>query len=85
MKFAQVVGVFPGPKFDDAEGEGVASDVGCFPSVKQMRSPHRCQNSLQGTRSRKVTPSWRLVAEKKTSTGLICGNYFGSLLENIDI
>ena len=29
VKFAQVVGVFPGPKFDDAEGEGVAWDVGC--------------------------------------------------------
>lgn len=36
--------------------------------------------------TRKVTPSWRLVAEKKTSTGLICGNYFGSFfLGNLDI
>ena len=27
MKFAQVVGVFPGPRFDDAEGEAGEAEV----------------------------------------------------------
>jgi len=27
VKFAQVVGVFPGPRFDDAEGEAGEADV----------------------------------------------------------
>ena len=36
------------------------------PSVKQMRSPHRCQNSLQRTRSGgKITPSWAFYLARK--------------------
>ena len=34
MKFAQVVGVFPGPKFDDAEGEGGGKRCGVFPQCQ---------------------------------------------------
>ena len=75
-----MVGVFPGPKFDDAEGVGVSSKDAGVPSVKQMRSPHTCQNFFK-TPSRKVTPF--CISLQRKLLGLILWKLFWELVGNV--